>query len=43
MLTPEDRQKAIALLTAAMTQAGVTQEDAEKAAPMLVDREDKNT
>jgi LDH2 family malate/lactate/ureidoglycolate dehydrogenase len=38
MTTPEDqRQAAIDTLVQAMTQAGVSQEDAEKVAPVLVD------
>ena len=36
-MTPEERQAAIDTLVTAMTQAGVSREDAEKVAPMLVD------
>jgi hypothetical protein len=35
--TPEERQAGIDVLVTAMTQAGVSQEDAEKVAPVLVD------
>ncbi len=35
--TPEERQAGIDVLVTAMTQAGVSREDAEKVAPYLVD------
>jgi hypothetical protein len=36
-MTPEERTRAIGVLAQAMTQAGVSPEDAEVAAPALVD------
>lgn len=39
----EVRARAIQILTDAMVAAGATQEDAEKMAPVLVDKHDKNS
>lgn len=42
MTTPDQREQGIRLLVQVMTDAGVSPEDAEKAAPMLVDKQQKN-
>jgi hypothetical protein len=40
-MTPGERQDAVAVLVTAMTDAGVSQADAEKAAAALVDEAEK--
>jgi hypothetical protein len=43
MATPEQRASAIQIMIDAMVQAGVSQEDAEKAAPSLIEQAEKNS
>lgn len=42
-MDPDDRDRAIKALIDAMVQAGISQEDAEKVAPELIDQSQENT
>lgn len=41
-MDPDERQRAIQVLIDAMVQSGISQEDAEKVAPELVDQSQEN-